>query len=396
MTKAAAPATRKTLDKPTDGVTPIAGNTVDLDATKPQGKKGKKSKGTKTTADTDTATVDGTASQDTTQDAPKVTKAETAAETKAATEARMTLAEALSKHARVEMREVDPAKDVLILGLDTKDGAENPLVQVHRNTKPINPAQVEAAKLYGILEPPLLLELPEYPGKLVVAAGRQRIRWARDAKLKNVKSMVYTGLNKEQAMGIMAMENALRVEDDIIDKAEEMARYVKLTKVSPEIAAPIFAVSGQYVRNNIAVAERCHERVKKAVRKGDLSFTAATKLAKLATDNGDGTFDFKPQLAKLDEALHGAEEEVAEEEAAPKKGKKKKAAKSKKRTKASKKATQDTPFPRPKLRLLKELAESNHEIGGTFQEWCEWVCGLRSAVAIKGLSPAIKAMGMEK
>jgi len=74
------------------------------------------------------------------------------------------------------------AEDVVIIGLDTKDGPEHPLYD-ERIHIPVTEADIANVMTHGVLKPGLIRKetLPGGAARAVVIDGRQRTKWARAA-----------------------------------------------------------------------------------------------------------------------------------------------------------------------------------------------------------------------
>lgn len=180
---------------------------------------------------------------------------------------------------------MDP-DDVIIIGLDTKDGPEHPLYD-ERVKLPVDQPLVLNIKHFGVIEPVVLRKNGD---TAEVVDGRQRVRAAREAnkQLRKIGSeplLVPAMLRRgpEEALaGVMISANELRRDDDFKVKLKKLERYMMMHKTEEE-AAISFGVSVQTIRNWLAVLDAAPE-VRKAVFDGMLAPTAAAKLSTLARE----------------------------------------------------------------------------------------------------------------
>jgi ParB-like chromosome segregation protein Spo0J len=290
-----------------------------------------------------------------------------------------------------------------IVGLDTKEGAENVLWD-ERATQPLRAEFVANVSALGVIEPVIAIERGD---ALVVVAGRQRVKAARKAGLDTVPVVVLPTDTKPAALAQMGVaENEARQNDGIPVKAAKVAR-LKALGVSTAKIAVAFAVSDQAVRDWLDF-DSCAPEVKAAVEAGTVKPTGALKIARMG--------DFELQVAALAEALRihaerleaigggdeavsaataalavrnlkkGGDDEVGDDEGEDEGGAEKPAKKGKKE--ADKEAS------RPTMRQIKKLIDII-EVGlapqfeGDFVNALKWVTGLKSPTGIKGLKKAL-------
>lgn len=212
-----------------------------------------------------------------------------------------------------------PPEHLVVIGLDTKDGPEHPLFD-ERVSLPIDPAMVKNVCHFGIMENVVVCR----DGKrFLVIAGRQRVRWAREANkilakegatLLRVPTVLRGGTEKER-FGLMITENECRQDDEILTKAAKCSRFIAMGNTEAD-ASLAFGVTLQQVKNWLLLCD-VSAPVKKAVESGKISASAAIKLAPLAAAD---------QKTKLEEILKDATEgkKVSVSKVEAKIGKKKK------------------------------------------------------------------------
>jgi len=212
-----------------------------------------------------------------------------------------------------------PPEKLVIIGLDTKDGKEHPLYDERINL-PLDEGMIKNIMFQGVLENVICVRDGD---RLLVAAGRQRVRNAREANkrlekegstaLTKVPVVIKRGTEKA-AFGIMISENAIRKDDGILENAEKCRRFIEFGNTEEE-AATAFGVTVQQIKNWMSFND-LSTPVRKAVEAGRISASAAVKLAPLPKDE---------QKTKLDELLADAPEgkKVSVSKVSKKLGKKK-------------------------------------------------------------------------
>lgn len=194
---------------------------------------------------------------------------------------------------------IDPTK-VTVIGLDTEDGPEHPLYD-ERVKKAIDPAMVANVKTFGVETPIMITKKGD---QVLVVAGRQRVRWARAAneelvkegvaELVEVPAVLHKG-DDVALFGKMVTENEAREDDDILTKAEKAKRMMAMKKVGGgevtiEEVANRFGVTDRAIRQWLAVLE-LSPKVKKAVKDGRLTATAASKLQGKSVEEQEADLD---------------------------------------------------------------------------------------------------------
>src|SRR5262249_40534323 len=128
----------------------------------------------------------------------------------------------------------DPDK-LVIIGLDTKDGPEHPLYD-ERIKLAIPEEFILQIMHHGVKTPINVVKDPE-TGKVLVKAGRQRVKAAREAnkRLRKegaepilVKAVPERGFSDGAAlMESVEIENTFRQEDSPLTRAKKIQRYLE-------------------------------------------------------------------------------------------------------------------------------------------------------------------------
>lgn len=190
-----------------------------------------------------------------------------------------------------------PPESLIIVGLDTEDGQEHYLYD-SRIKLPLNEAMVRNIAFQGVIENVIAVRDGD---RILVAAGRQRVRHARAAneQLKKEGSsvlircpVVIKRCTEKATIGIMISENALRRDDGIIEKAEKCGRMIGMGHTEDECALA-FGVTKSQIKNWQSLLT-VSAPVRKAVESGKIAATAAVQLASLSAEK---------QREKLEEIL---------------------------------------------------------------------------------------------
>jgi ParB family chromosome partitioning protein len=276
---------------------------------------------------------------------------------------------------------MDPAQ-LLIVGIDTKDGPEHYLWDV-RIKLPVNVALAKNINKNGVLE---AVKVRKDGDRTLVVAGRQRVRAARlanewrDAKgLEPILVPVMLERGGDARMvDVMVSENELRANDNVEAKLSKLERFMSLGR-SEEDAAVQFGVEPATIRNWLPLPE-AGPAVKRAFTAGLLPATAAIKIAKLpraeqAKAVADVTKDGKATVAAADRAARSARDPKAAPAIVP-----------------------------PRKRLLKKLCgrgalfallhsdNDAKDYGDGFREALMWALGDLPTSAIVGLQRAVDAL----
>jgi ParB/RepB/Spo0J family partition protein len=268
---------------------------------------------------------------------------------------------------------VDP-NELVIIGFDTDDGPEHPLWDKRCKLPPDENLARRMIRdgFRGAIE------VRKNGKKLEVVFGRRRVkscRLAREiAKKEGTEApdcvvRVVRG-DDHELFGTRVSENTLRKDLAIIEKAEELKRYMALGRTEEE-AAEIFDMTKAGVKNLLRLFD-LDTSVRKSIESGDISFSAGAELADLPRD------EQKEQLGKLlDDAKKGIKPTA-------------RAAKRGKAQKARKAGDDGAAVPPPKrlvqavLKLNKKLPEKE-QLPDDFVRGIYWMLGELGSDRIKGL-----------
>lgn len=201
---------------------------------------------------------------------------------------------------RSEIPLFDP-NDVIIIGHDTGDGPEHPLCDVESNETPLNEATVRFTMKHGVLQAPD----GRRDGKAVIIVfGRGRTRHLREANKRLIAEGKEPWLlpvkivkgDDLKMMELMQGENSHRRALDPYVRATRAQLLIDKGKPKADVA-DLMGVSLQQLGNILLLLELAPQVIKE-VRRGALSQTAATGLAKLPRGE---------QVAKVKEILAGVE-----------------------------------------------------------------------------------------
>jgi len=174
--------------------------------------------------------------------------------------------------------------DLMIIGLDTPDGADHPLYDP-RVTHPLDEDDIANVDYYGIINP---VTITKRDGVPTVVAGRGRVRRARAAKLRQqtrgekqtirVPCIVRNG-DDNKLMGLMISENEGRRDDDVSARLAKIHRMLDRSVPLDDIARD-FHVSVKTIDGWLTLGGACKE-LRHAEASGQISTSAAVKLARL-------------------------------------------------------------------------------------------------------------------
>lgn len=168
------------------------------------------------------------------------------------------------------------------------DDPAHPLYDERVNL-PLDEAMVLNIMTFGVKQAIGVWKDPE-TGEVLVVAGRQRVKHTREANrrlaaqgspLLQVPGIVSKG-NVEHQAAFMVLENEIRQDDTPLGRARKMQQFAARNQ-SPESIAVIFGCTAPNVRQLLGVLEQ-PAAVQKAVEAGQITITAAHKLAKLTPD----------------------------------------------------------------------------------------------------------------
>lgn len=174
-------------------------------------------------------------------------------------------------------------EDLVIIGVDTPDGAEHPLYDVRINA-PLKEEFIRNVRHLGVLQPVVVTQMGE---KIVVVAGRQRVRAAREASRRNIEEglpairvPIIFRRGETTALFPMAIaENEHRLGDS------PQARAAKIQKLldygySREEAAEAFGI-GPVALDALLTLLAAPQEVREAVAAGNLAVSTVPEIAKL-------------------------------------------------------------------------------------------------------------------
>jgi ParB-like chromosome segregation protein Spo0J len=177
---------------------------------------------------------------------------------------------------------MDP-DELIIVGLDTKDGPEHELYD-KRALLPLDEDFAKNVDVLGIINP---VTITKIAGKPYVVAGRQRVKAARLAKKwQKARGDEFTirvpcrNRTGSTLMDVMIAENEARIDDDIILKAEKAQRMLDRGRSLDDLAVIFKVKSKKTIQGWLAVATAAPE-VKKAVIAGQITASAGGTIAKL-------------------------------------------------------------------------------------------------------------------
>lgn len=185
---------------------------------------------------------------------------------------------------RVDVFRVDPDSVKII------EDPAHPLYD-ERIHLPLEESRVQSVIEFGVREPVLVRKGPD--GSAEVVAGRQRVRWAREANqrlLAEGKEPLTIPILPQRAedvvlFAVSIIENEMRTQDSPLCRARKMAA-AQDRGFDVESVAKLFGVKASAVKAHLAMLE-APKPVQRAVEAGKLSVSAAVKAAKLDGDELD-------------------------------------------------------------------------------------------------------------
>lgn len=280
---------------------------------------------------------------------------------------------------RISAYGVDPST-LIIVGLDTDDGPDHALYD-ERIKLPVNEAMVRNIMLQGVIEPIIGTKNGE---KVLVVAGRQRVRAAREANIRLEKAgsevmtipvMLSRG-SDENLFGVMISENEIRSDDVLTTKLPKLEKLLAFGKTEQE-AADIFGVTTQTIKNWLSLIAASPD-VKKAVSKGSISATAGVTIAKLPRED-------QPKALEVAVSNGGGSTHVAQQFVRTR------------RQNAQNGTEEDTIIP-PSKRILRKLIETGEiqKVEAEPYQIIEWVLGSIPARRVKGLTEVLRRLEKEE
>ena len=200
---------------------------------------------------------------------------------------------------RANVFQFDP-NDLIIIGLDTKDGPEHELWD-ERIKLPLEESMVQNIMALGVKE---TVTVRRGPKGYEVVNGRRRVLHSREANkrlkkqgepLVKVPALVETGDENHMEKLTISL-NEIRKDDDTLTKAEKCIRLLQRNGRDYKEAALVFGVSVAAIKQWEKIAELT-PKVKKAVAAGEISASAAAELHGLGKEG---------QVAQLEKLLSAA------------------------------------------------------------------------------------------
>lgn len=172
--------------------------------------------------------------------------------------------------------------EVVIIGLDTKDGPEHPLYDLRIN-RPLDDNRVKNFQVYGVIKP---IRVRKNGDKIEVVDGRGRVRYARAVKALQVAAGeetirvpgLMTKADDAHLFGISRAAN-LHDADGPMLNAKNAQKLLDMGKGVPEVATT-FGVTEQTIRNWTLLLDAAPEVIEAMVR-DEISATAAGAIAAL-------------------------------------------------------------------------------------------------------------------
>lgn len=205
----------------------------------------------------------------------------------------------MSAAKRASLLQFDP-NELIIIGLDTKDGQDHELWD-ERIKLPLEESMVVNIMALGVKE---TVTVRKGPKGYEVVNGRRRVLHTREANrrlkkagepLVRVPALVEVGDETHMERLTISL-NEIRKDDDTLVKAEKCIRLLQRNGRDYRDAAVIFGVSVAAVKQWEKIAELT-PKVKKAVSAGEISASAAAELHGLPKEG---------QIAQLDKLISGA------------------------------------------------------------------------------------------
>lgn len=194
--------------------------------------------------------------------------------------------------AKNELPRKNPA-EFIIDGKDNDTNEDSPFWQTRAFRNP-SPELMAGIGRMGVLSPIIVKEDEE--GGLHVIDGRQRVMACRELNKQlaanndpaqvTVPYIVMNNLSNVDIMNVSAMANELRISDDVLDKAQGVARHIRLTGMQPKDVAEVFGVSVTTIYNwqkLAAASPKLHAAMKEKNPDGTrkIAGQAAVEIAKM-------------------------------------------------------------------------------------------------------------------
>ena len=280
--------------------------------------------------------------------------------------------------ARSQIFHLDADNQIVIVGLDTKDGPEHVLWDDRINL-PLDEDLVENLLLLRkVLEP---VSVRKNGDVAEVVYGRQRVRCVREANKRLLaQGAKTTDLIKvpciiERATDAdlirrMYSENAQRREDSPMARARHIQRFMEFGN-SPEVAAKVFRLKPASIKEQVTLLD-LDKSVQKMVDGGQLGATAALSLV---------TLSFAEQKTQASKLVESGQTTVAEVKHAVRQ-----------QRAVSRGGSAEDVVRAPSKRAIRRAIEANESLPKSDQLDPEFIRGLRVAIgdldprSIKGLT----------
>jgi len=272
-----------------------------------------------------------------------------------------------------------PPEQLTLIGLDTKDGPEHPLYDP-RVKQPPPEWMIRSVIKHGIRQNISVRKIiVDGKERYEVIYGRKRVRAARAAnkRLKeegsNFLITVPTVLEKQDEdtlFSFMVVENELREDTDVLQKAE-LASRMRRRGASEKDIADAFGVTVKTAQDWDVINSLC-KGVKEAIKKGEIRASAAAALA---------DFTAEEQMKQLDDL---------KKEAAEAGGKR---ITIKQARKAAKKVKGHDDLQAPGKRLVKKviaLEAAKETLSDDFIQGARWAIGDLAPTTIAGLVALVR------
>lgn len=260
-----------------------------------------------------------------------------------------------------------------------------------RLLKPLNEMDVQDVMDLGVHTPIVVRKDGE---RIVVIAGRNRVRWAREASKRlgtpvKVPCVFRTGKDKDVA-GILVSENEHRDEDSFENRANKAKRLLDLGATEEEVCTRM-RITMTGLKNYLAFFD-LDDKVQDDVRAGAVSASAAIQLSSLPRGE-----QVQEMIALKEEAKASGEAQVRVDAVAQR-------ARVKKAEKKGK-PVEEAGSVRPKIRTLRRVMqhEAIYEVAGGGKMAEGFLLGLRYALGdvaperVKGLTAILReANGSKK
>jgi ParB family chromosome partitioning protein len=289
--------------------------------------------------------------------------------------------------------------DLVIVGLDTKDGKEHPLYD-ERIHLALEETFIRNVQAFGVLQ---AVTVRKNGDKAEVVAGRQRVRAAREAN-KRLKAagcepimvpvMIRRG-DDSRMFGVMISENENRAADDMNVKLDKLQRYLATGKDEND-AATAFGVSLQTIKNWLSLLEAAPQ-VRKAIDTGKISPTAGMKIARLPREQQVEVLATEVATAPANNGASSANSNGA----SPRPGRVS-AARIERVTRAKREESNGNgkahDYEIPGKRVLRHLLDNSIPVGNSddynagFRAAVAWILGQKAPTSIKGLQAATKTV----